>query len=79
LNAGHAYGTIADTMEIITTGKERKYFNTLERYHISESSRENLHKNDTHIDTHKLIFKTLHEIYTELQYNPLLTPLPSAS
>jgi hypothetical protein len=34
LNTGHAYGTIADTMEMITTGKKGKYFNTLERYHI---------------------------------------------
>jgi hypothetical protein len=60
LNTGHAYGTITDTMEIITTGR-----NTLERYHIYEISRENLHMNDTHIDTHQPIFQTLHEIYTE--------------
>jgi hypothetical protein len=30
-------------MEIITTGKKGKDLNTLERYHIYEISRENLH------------------------------------
>jgi hypothetical protein len=56
---------MADTVEIITTGKKGKYLNTLERYHIYEVRRENLHMNDTHIDTHNTIFETLHEIYTE--------------
>jgi hypothetical protein len=40
LSGGRAYGTIADSMKIITTGKEEKYLNTLERYHIFET----LHK-----------------------------------
>jgi hypothetical protein len=65
LNTGPAYGTIADTMEIITTGKKGKYFNTVERYHIYEISRENLHMNDSHIDTHNPILETMHKIYTE--------------
>jgi hypothetical protein len=65
LNTGHAYGTITVTMEIITTGRQGKYLNTLESYHIYEISRENLHMNDTHIDTHNSIFEALHEIYTE--------------
>jgi hypothetical protein len=38
-------------MEIITTGKKGKYFNTLEKYHIYEIRRENLHMNDIYIDT----------------------------
>jgi hypothetical protein len=52
-------------MEIITTGRNRKYLNTLERYHIYEISRENLHMKDTNIDMHDPIFETLHEIQTE--------------
>jgi hypothetical protein len=32
LNTGHTYGTIADTMEIITTRRKGKYFNTLEKF-----------------------------------------------
>jgi hypothetical protein len=62
LSTGHAYGTTADTMEITTTRKEGRYLNTSERYNIYEISRENLHTNDTHIDTHKPIFETLHRI-----------------
>jgi hypothetical protein len=34
LNTGHTYGTITDTMEIITTGIKGRYLNTLEKYHI---------------------------------------------
>jgi hypothetical protein len=64
LDTGHTYGTIADTMEIITTGRKGKYFNTLEKYRIYEISRGNLHMNDIHIDTHNPIFEALHEIYT---------------
>jgi hypothetical protein len=59
LNTGHIYGIIADTM-IIITWRKRKYFNTLEKYHIYESSRDNLHMNDTH----NTIIEALHEIYT---------------
>jgi hypothetical protein len=29
LNAGHTYGTMQDTMEIITLGRKGKYLNTL--------------------------------------------------
>jgi hypothetical protein len=65
LNTGHAYGTITDTMDIITAGRQGKYLNTLERYHIYKISRKNLHLNETHIDTHSPIFEALHEIYAE--------------
>jgi hypothetical protein len=51
LNTGHAFGTIMDTMDIITTGRKGKYFNTLERYHIYKISRENLH-----ILTHTILY-----------------------
>jgi hypothetical protein len=34
LNTEHTYGTVQDTMEIITLGKKGKYLNALERYHI---------------------------------------------
>jgi hypothetical protein len=51
-------------MEIIRTWWKGKYLNTLERYHIYEISRDNLHMNGTHIDTHNPILEELHEIYT---------------
>jgi hypothetical protein len=64
LNAGHKYGTIANTMEIITTGRKGKYLNTLEKYHVNEISMDNLYMNDIYTDTHNLIFEALHEICT---------------
>jgi hypothetical protein len=56
LNPGHTYGTIADTMDVITAGKKGKYLNTLERYYIYKISKDNLHINDTYIDIHNPIF-----------------------
>jgi hypothetical protein len=63
LNTGHTYGIITDTMDIIRTGGKGRYLNTLEKYHIYKISRNNLHMNDTHIDTHNPIFQTVHELY----------------
>jgi hypothetical protein len=65
LNTGHAYGAMTDTMDIIAMGRKGKHLNTLERYHMYKTSRENLHKNDTHIDTHNLIFEALQETDTK--------------
>jgi hypothetical protein len=70
LNTGHTYGTIADTMEIIT-GRKGKYLNTLEKYLICEISRENLHMNDIYTDTHNPISEALHEIYTAPSPTPV--------
>jgi hypothetical protein len=64
LNTGHAYGPITDTMEIITTGKKGKHLNTLERYYIYKTNKENIQMNDTYIETHNPIFQTLHEMNT---------------
>jgi hypothetical protein len=62
LNTGHAYGVMTDTMDVITTGRKGKHLNTLERYNIYRTSRENLHMNDTYIDTHNPIIKALQEM-----------------
>jgi hypothetical protein len=64
LNTGHTYGTVTGTMKIITIWKKGIYLNTLEKYHIYENNRDNLHMNDIHIDKHNPIFEALHEIYT---------------
>jgi hypothetical protein len=58
------YGNITDTMDIIKTEKKGKHMNTLEWYHIHKISKHKLHKNDTYIDTHNLIFEILQEIDT---------------
>jgi hypothetical protein len=65
LNTGHTYGTIKDTMEIITMGRKGQYLNTLEKHHICKVSRESLHMNDTSTDALNLIFEELHGIYTK--------------
>jgi hypothetical protein len=74
LNTGHTYGTMQDTMEIITLGKKGRYLNALEKYHIYKASRDNISMNDTHIDTHNPIFETLYRIYTQQQNTH--SPLP---
>jgi hypothetical protein len=61
LNTGHTYGTITDTMEIITTGRKGKHSNTLEKYHIYKVRKKNLHMNNTNIDTYNPIFEELHK------------------
>jgi hypothetical protein len=42
LNAGHKYGTIIDTMDIIRTRRKGKHLNTLEKYHTYKISKNNL-------------------------------------
>jgi hypothetical protein len=65
LNARHTYRTITDTTVIIKTERKGRYLNTLGKYHIYEICKFNLHMNDTNIDIHNPIFKTLHRIYTK--------------
>jgi hypothetical protein len=58
-------------VEIITTGRKGKHSNTLEKYHIYEVSKKNLHMNDTNIDTYNFIFEEL--------YNSITFPTPPHS
>jgi hypothetical protein len=59
LNTGHTYGTVTDSMYVITTWRKSKHLSTLERYHIYKIYRENLRINDTHIDAYIPIFEAL--------------------
>jgi hypothetical protein len=63
LNMGHTYGTITDTMDVISTRRKGRSLNTLKKYHINKISRNNLHMNNTHIEVHNPIFQTVHELY----------------
>jgi hypothetical protein len=49
LNTGHTFRTMAD---IITIGRKGKYLNVLEKYHIYEISRDNLHMTEIHVYLH---------------------------
>jgi hypothetical protein len=57
------YGAITETMDIIRH-ERGKHLNTLEKYHIYKIGKNDLHKNDTNIDTHNRIFRTLQEMNT---------------
>jgi hypothetical protein len=60
---GHICGTITDTMDVIRTGRKSRHLNNVEKYHIYNISRTNIHMNNMHIDTHNPIFRTVHELY----------------
>jgi hypothetical protein len=45
------------------TGRKGRQLNTLEKYHIYKISSNNLHMNDTHVETHNPVFQTVHELY----------------
>jgi hypothetical protein len=62
LNMGHAYSTVTDTMDVIRTGRKDRHLYILEKYHIYKISMNNLHINDTHIETNNPIFQTVHEL-----------------
>jgi hypothetical protein len=64
LNTGHAYDPITDTMEIITTGKKGRHLNTLERYYIYKTNKENILMNDTRTETYNPIFQAIQELNT---------------
>jgi hypothetical protein len=51
-------------MDIIKTERKGKYLNTLEKYYIHRIRKDNLHMNDTHINTYNPIFELLNELYT---------------
>jgi hypothetical protein len=63
LNTGHTYGPITDTMVVIRTGRKGRHLNTLERYYIYKTNRDNLHMNDIHNETYNPIFQIVHMLY----------------
>jgi hypothetical protein len=79
LNAGHTYGTITDTMDVIRTGRKSRHLNTLERYHIYKICRNNLHMNETYIEAHNPILQTVHGLYNRQQYTHYLARYLSES
>jgi hypothetical protein len=55
----------------IVTGRKGKHLNTLQKYHIYEVSKKNLHMNDTNTDPYNPIFEEL--------YNTITFPIPPHS
>jgi hypothetical protein len=56
---GHTYGKTTYTVDIITTEKKGKYFNTLEEHEVQEINTDNLHMIDASKDMHDSLFVTL--------------------
>lgn len=48
LNTRNTYGTMSDTMDIISRGQKGRYLDTLETYHIYRIGKVNLHMNEIH-------------------------------
>jgi hypothetical protein len=72
---GHTYGTICDTLDVITMGRKGKHLNTLERYRIYKISKDSLHMNDIykrHTQPHiRNITRALHKIAAHTLPNTL--------
>jgi hypothetical protein len=66
-------------MDVIRIGRKGRHLNTLEKYHIYEISRNNLHMNETCIELHNPIFQTVHEIYDTQQHTRYLEKYISES
>jgi hypothetical protein len=64
LNAGHAYGSITDTMKIVKIEKKGKSLKHTRKYHIYKMSKNRLRMNDTYTDVYNSIFEVLQELNT---------------
>jgi hypothetical protein len=56
------YGSITDTMQIMKIERKGRHLNTLEKYHIYRISKEEIHMNDIHDETHNPIFEVINNI-----------------
>jgi hypothetical protein len=65
IEAGHEYDTIEKIMKILHTEEKSQIFNTYERFHIYEISKQNMQLNDTFTETYNPI------------YDMILTTLPT--
>jgi hypothetical protein len=59
LDAGHAYNTINQTMDVLHIESKGKKLNTLERFEIYKLTKNALQLNDTHTVTHNPIFDVI--------------------
>lgn len=66
-------------MDIIKTGKKGRHLNTLENYHIYKIRRNNLYMNNTHIEAHNPVFRTVQEFYQGQQHTRYLERYLSAN
>jgi hypothetical protein len=65
-NTGHAYGNMQDVMEVIQIGRKGRYMNSMERFHIFCTQKENKHMNEILFDLKNPILETVYNHYTQL-------------
>jgi hypothetical protein len=64
LNTGHKNGTITYTTDITRPEKKGEHLNSSRKYHTYLISKDNLHMNETYINTHNPIFEASYRFYT---------------
>lgn len=55
-------------MDVIRIERKNRYLNVLEKYYLYKIYRNNLHMKDVPMETHYLVFQTVHELSDRLQY-----------
>jgi hypothetical protein len=61
LNTGHSYGKMDDIMDVIKIERKGKHLDTLEKFHIFCSLKQNLHLNDLNLDSNNPIFNVVYK------------------
>lgn len=56
IETGHKYSTIENTMKILHIENKSKIFNTYERFHIYEITKQHIQLNDTFTETYNSIY-----------------------
>jgi hypothetical protein len=59
LNAGHTYGSIQDTMDIVHIARKGMYMNNIEKYHTYRTYKQNKLMNEITVDLHNPIFEVI--------------------
>ncbi|XP_021935838.1 uncharacterized protein LOC110837712 [Zootermopsis nevadensis] len=77
LNTGHAYNTINETMDILKIVQNKNHRNTIEKYYIQQTYKQNICLNDNNIFLNNPIFNALQIINPNPDSHLSLTPSTS--
>jgi hypothetical protein len=65
LNTGHAYGDMQEVMEVIQIARKGRYMNSLEKFHIFCTQKEEKHMNEILFDPKNPIFNYIQPLQTK--------------
>jgi hypothetical protein len=57
LNSGHTYGTLEDTLQVVSIQNKGPHLNTLEIFHIYKEQKTGTSLNDNHVDLYNPLFE----------------------